>query len=544
MPRWLHVLEKRLEQYSAPGNSTHADFRTVLSSDPSDQIPVSILDRAIKITSDPPSGLKANLKQAVACFSADYYEELEPRTKGILFGLCQFHAVMIERKKFGAKGYNMSYPFSIGDLICSSAVLRNYMESAPAKVPWADLRYLFGEIMYGGHIVNDFDRLLCKTYLDFFMKEDLLDEKGLYPYVDDGAPGVSQSAALAEEFHAPSTALPYDKVLEHIEDTLKTETPTAFGLHPNAEVGYRTAVSDTLLKTILELNAASDTSNSSGGGNDISAQQVSETVIQEVLDTLRDCKFDLDAIASSVDEVGPFQNVVLQECERMNILTNEIVRSLTELDLGFRGDLTMSDAMEELCSNLFLDRVPKRWEILAYPSLRPLSGWLVNLQARLSQIHEWSGASMETPVVTWICGLFNPQAFLTAVMQVTAQAQGLELDKLTLSSDMTKKMNAEEMSIAAKDGTYIVGLAVEGASFNLASGLLESSKPREMFSMLPVIHIRPTVITDRVDQTVFSCPVYKTQSRGNTYVFSLQIKSKFDSGKWILAGVVAVMEII
>ena len=56
----------------------------MLSSDPSDSIPISILDRAIKITSDPPSGLKANLKQAVACFSAELYEELESRIKGIL----------------------------------------------------------------------------------------------------------------------------------------------------------------------------------------------------------------------------------------------------------------------------------------------------------------------------------------------------------------------------------------------------------------------------------------------------------------------------
>ena len=80
MPRWLHVLEKKIEQYAAPGNGTHPDFRIVLSSDPSEYIPVSVLDRAIKITSDPPSGLKANLKQAVACFSAEYYEELEPRT--------------------------------------------------------------------------------------------------------------------------------------------------------------------------------------------------------------------------------------------------------------------------------------------------------------------------------------------------------------------------------------------------------------------------------------------------------------------------------
>ena len=66
--------------------------------------------------------------------------------QGILFGLCQFHAVMVERKKFGPKGFNLQYPFSVGDLVNSSSVLRNYMESAPAKVPWQDLRYLFGTL--------------------------------------------------------------------------------------------------------------------------------------------------------------------------------------------------------------------------------------------------------------------------------------------------------------------------------------------------------------------------------------------------------------
>lgn len=36
-----------------------------------------------------------------------------------------------------------------GDLNISVSVLYNYLE-ANAKVPWEDLRYLFGEIMYGG----------------------------------------------------------------------------------------------------------------------------------------------------------------------------------------------------------------------------------------------------------------------------------------------------------------------------------------------------------------------------------------------------------
>mmetsp|Transcript_45727 Transcript_45727/g.105635 ORF Transcript_45727/g.105635 Transcript_45727/m.105635 type:complete len:96 (+) Transcript_45727:103-390(+) len=56
-------------------------------------------------------------------------------------------------------GYNMKYPFSAGDLRDSAQVLYNYLEGSTAvKIPWDELRYIFGEIMYGGHIVDDWDR--------------------------------------------------------------------------------------------------------------------------------------------------------------------------------------------------------------------------------------------------------------------------------------------------------------------------------------------------------------------------------------------------
>lgn len=43
----------------------------------------------------------------------------------------------------------------------------------------------------------------------------------------------------------------------------------------------------------------------------------------------------------------------------MNTLLAEVIRSLKELQLGFAGELTMSDAMENLMDALFLDKA--RW---------------------------------------------------------------------------------------------------------------------------------------------------------------------------------------
>jgi Na+-translocating ferredoxin:NAD+ oxidoreductase RnfD subunit len=113
---------------------------------------VCVSGGVLQLTNEPPSGLKANLIRAFCSFSPEFINEVEPKTRAILFGLCHFHAVLIERKKFGPIGYNIMYPFSLGDLRDSSVCLSNYMENASSKIPWEDLRYIFGQIMYGGHI--------------------------------------------------------------------------------------------------------------------------------------------------------------------------------------------------------------------------------------------------------------------------------------------------------------------------------------------------------------------------------------------------------
>lgn len=117
----------------------------------------------------------ANLHKALDNFTQDQLESCskELEFKAILFSLCYFHAVVAERRKFGTQGWNRVYPFNTGDLTISVNVLYNYLE-ANSKVPWEDLRYLFGEIMYGGHITDDWDRKLCRSYLEEYMVQELV----------------------------------------------------------------------------------------------------------------------------------------------------------------------------------------------------------------------------------------------------------------------------------------------------------------------------------------------------------------------------------
>ncbi len=51
--------------------------------------------------------------------------------------------------------------------------------------------------------------------------------------------------------------------------------------------------------------------------------------------------------------------------------------------------------------------------------------------------------------------------------------------------------------------------------------------------------------SSRLDsQGVYMCPVYKTEQRGPTYVFSSQLKTKLPPARWILAGVALLLDVV
>ena len=104
-----------------------------MTAEPSTNVPIGILSRCIKLANEPPSGLKANLKRAFSSFDPTMFDEMDFKSRAIVFGLCHFHSVMMERRKFGAMGFNNAYPFSLGDLRDSTVCLNNYMEAQPGQ---------------------------------------------------------------------------------------------------------------------------------------------------------------------------------------------------------------------------------------------------------------------------------------------------------------------------------------------------------------------------------------------------------------------------
>ncbi|XP_053294795.1 dynein axonemal heavy chain 11 [Pleuronectes platessa] len=521
--RWLGSLEKLLERCCT---DSHPDYRVFMSAEPAPIpqehiIPQGILENAIKITNEPPTGMHANLHSALDNFDQDILDQCsrEQEFKTILFSLCYFHACVAERRKFGPQGWNRKYPFNTGDLTISVNVLYNYLE-ANAQVPWEDLRYLFGEIMYGGHITDDWDRRLCRTYLEEYMQPNQFDRK----------------LALGPGFVVPSN-LDYQGYHNFIDEMLPHESPVHYGLHPNAEIEFLTVTSDSLFHTLLELQSPDAVM---GEGASQTLEEKVKTILDEVLEKLPE-EYNMSDITSKTAERSPYILVCFQECERMNMLISEIRRSLKELDLGLRGELAISSEMEKLQAALFFDNVPDTWTKLAYPSIYSLAIWYNDVLQRCKELDTWT-QDLSLPCVVWLSGLFNPQSFLTAVMQSLARKNEWPLDKVNLTVDVTKKFK-EEFNQPAREGAYVYGLYMEGARWDIQSGVITEARLKELTPSMPVISVRAVPNDRHETRNIYACPLYKTKIRGPTYVWTFSLKTKERPAKWVLAGVALLLSV-
>ena len=238
MSSWVPRLERLLELIS---DDAHKDFRCFISAEPPPiaswrNMPESLMQSCIKVANEAPADIKSNLIRSWDNFSQDTIDQCnKPREmKACLFSLCWFHAVVCGRRRFGQQGWSRKYSFNTGDLVICSNVLRSYLDSNTV-VPWDDLRYIFGEIMYGGHITDAWDRRVCNSYLQVYQNEELF-----------------SVLELAYNFKSQThNEMIYVDYTKYDESCMPPENPPLFGLHPNTEIRCLTNIAETLLFNIL-----------------------------------------------------------------------------------------------------------------------------------------------------------------------------------------------------------------------------------------------------------------------------------------------------
>jgi dynein heavy chain len=77
---------------------------------------------AIKVTTEPPKGLKAGLARTFSTtVNQDFLEKVEPPEKwrSLVLSLCFMHSIVQERRKFGPLGFCIPYEFNNADMDAS-----------------------------------------------------------------------------------------------------------------------------------------------------------------------------------------------------------------------------------------------------------------------------------------------------------------------------------------------------------------------------------------------------------------------------------------
>ncbi|KAM9330540.1 dynein axonemal heavy chain 6 [Gastrophryne carolinensis] len=543
---WMLPMEELIKSFTEPNVSIHENFRLFLSSMPSKTFPVTVLQNSVKVTNEPPKGLRANIRRAFTEITPAFFEEhlLGRKWRKVIFGICFFHAIIQERKKFGPLGWNICYEFNDSDRECALLNLNLYCQEG--RIPWDALTYITGEITYGGRVTDAWDQRCLRTILRRFFSPETLDDHYCY----------SKSGIY---FSPDADSLQLYK--DYIENLPLTDDPEIFGMHENANLAFQRKETSTLINTILEVQPRS-TAQGAGKSNDEIVRELAASILSKLPE-----KLDMEAASEILftkdnkGRVSSLTTVLGQEVDRFNNLLKVLRNSLETLNKAIAGFVVMSEEMERIYKSFLNNQVPTLWADAAYPSLKPLGSWVKDLLLRTAFIEAW--IRMGQPKSFWISGFFFPQGFLTGILQNHARKYNLPIDELSFHYNVLPYYRDQAAVIEAlkhikfgeelpmdkqlptpEDGVLVHGMFMDASRWDDENMVIEDALPKKMNPALPVIHFEPRQ-NYQPAPGMYQAPLYKTGARAGTlsttghstnFVVTVLLPSKKPSDYWISMG--------
>ena len=523
-PSWMPSLEKLVETMK-PEN-TDPDFRLWMTSMPSSTFPITILQNAVKMTNEPPTGLRANLKRSYGTDPLNNQEFFAGGEKGqtfksLLFGLCFMHAFVQERRKFGPIGWNIPYGFDDSDLRISARQLRQYVLENE-QVPYAALQYAIGECNYGGRATDDKDRRLLATLLEHVYNPAILKDE--YKFSSSGLYTVPQGAKWEEH-------------VEYIESLPVLAEPEAYGLHANADITKDLGDTNQMLATLIKTGGSSD---GGGGGQEELVSELAKGILEKL-----PANFDIEAAGLKYPVLyeESMNQVLCQEMLRYNGLLSVVRTSLVNLDKAVAGLIVMSGDLEKVFNSFALNQVPAMWKGKSFPSMNGLGSYVADLLARLNMLTSWYEDGQ--PPTFWLPGFFFTPSFTTAALQNFARKNKLAIDSIEYRFEMLDGVHTDYPE-PPEDGIYVYGLFLEGCGWDKQRKILAESQPKQLFVESPTMWLQPVRVADKEQTAGYQCPVYRTADRrgvlattghSTNFLMFVEMPSDLPETHWTMRGV-------
>ncbi|XP_053402509.1 dynein axonemal heavy chain 5-like isoform X4 [Mercenaria mercenaria] len=496
----------------------HEEFRLWITTEEHPKFPISFLQVSIKFTNEPPQGIKAGIKRSYAGMTQDFLDISNmPQWKPMLYGVAFLHTVVQERRKFGPLGWNIPYEFNAADFNASVQFVQNHLDDMDLKkgVNWTCVRYMFGEIQYGGRVTDDFDKRLLNTFCKVWF----------------GDPMFSPNFVFYKGYVIPKCTK-IGEYMDFINALNNTDTTEVFGLHPNADITYSSKTAKSILDTVLSIQPK----DSSGGSGETRESMVTR-ICDDMLEKLPNDYLDFE-VKQRLQKMGALQpmNIFLrQEIDRMQRVITSVRTTLHDLKLAIDGTIIMSENLRDALDSMYDARIPKVWAKISWDS-STLGFWFTELIDRNTQFNSWCFDGR--PNCFWMTGFFNAQGFLTAMRQeVTRAHKGWALDTVIVYNEVTRNMK-DDITQPPSEGVYVYGLYLEGAGWDKRGCKLIESKPKVLFELMPVIHIYAINSTGGTDPRMYACPIYKKPRRTDlTFIASVLLKTNQNPDHWTLRGV-------
>ncbi|ESL05658.1 dynein heavy chain [Trypanosoma rangeli SC58] len=499
---WMPSLERCLEELQA-STTVHRDFRLWLTTMPTRSFPVLLLQSGVKLVKEPPKGLKANIRDSFSIEVTPALWDSRPANptpwRRLLCSLTYFHAVIQERRKFGPLGWNIPYEWNRSDFSASLHSLSEYIPGdAETQIPWSALRYMIGVINYGGRVTDFLDTRSLVNLLEAYFNEDVV-TPGQFNITADGV------------YCIPAELESIDVIKEYLGNLPPFESPELFGLHANADIMYNRATVRTQLAAMLSVQPRSKGALGRSPEEKVmdmvdEFERLLPPLIDKTLASLETYQITEDGTMISLG------TVVSQEIDVFNVIIKKVQRTLLQLKRGIKGEVVMSWELEGMFDACLLGQVPQLWHEGGYLSRKPLASWFQDTLRRVEFFRDWNDNGK--PMSFWLSGFFFPQGFLTGVLQAHSREHKIPIDDICFRTNVTRYELVDDIVTTPTSGVLIHGLFLEGARFDLAGMMLDESRPRELYTNMPVIHLEPVRLKERVlTESTLECPVYKTCAR-------------------------------